>query len=188
VVKGEMAKAVLLLAPGFEEIEAMCVVDTLRRAGVAVVLAGLHDGPVEAGHGVKVIPDCGIDELAAKDFDAVILPGGYPGYVNLGADARVLALVRTAFETGKIVAAICGAPVILGRLGIVKGKRATIFPGKEADLTGAKPVRDPVVVDGTVVTSQGPGTALDFAITLAELLAGEQKARELKQALVVTDF
>ncbi len=185
-MKGYMAKAALLLAPGFEEIEAMCVVDTLRRAGVTVVLAGLHDGPVEAGHGVKVIPDCVIDELAAGEFDAVILPGGYPGYVNLGADARVLALVRTAFETGKIVAAICGAPVILGRLGIVKGKRATIFPGKEADLTGAKPVRDPVVVDGTVVTSQGPGTALEFAITLAKLLVGERKVRELKEALVVS--
>jgi len=185
-MKGYMAKAALLLAPGFEEIEAMCVVDTLRRAGVTVVLAGLHDGPVEAGHGVKVIPDCGIDELAAEEFDAVILPGGYPGYVNLGADARVLALVRTAFETGKIVAAICGAPVILGRLGIVKGKRATIFPGKEKDLTGAKPVHDPVVVDGTVVTSQGPGTALEFAITLAQLLVGERKVRELKEALVVS--
>jgi len=184
-VKCYLVKAVLLLAPGFEEIEAMSVVDTLRRAGVTVVLAGLHDGPVEAAHGVKVIPDCGIDELAAEDFDAVILPGGYPGYVNLGADARVLALVRTVFEAGKIVAAICGAPVILGRLGIVKGKRATIFPGKESDLTDAKPVRDPVVVDGTVVTSQGPGTALEFAITLAELLVGVQKTRELKQALVV---
>jgi 4-methyl-5(b-hydroxyethyl)-thiazole monophosphate biosynthesis len=100
----------------------------------------------------------------------------------------VLALVRTAFEAGKIVAAICGAPVILGRLGIVKGKRATIFPGKEADLTGAKPVREPVVVDGTVVTSQGPGTALEFAITLAKLLVGERKVRELKEALVVSSF
>lgn len=181
-----MVKAVLLLAPGFEEIEAMCVVDTLRRAGVIVMLAGLHEGPVEGGHGVKVIPDCGIDEIVAEDVDAVILPGGYPGYVNLGADARVRELVRQAFAAGKIVAAICGAPVILGRLGIVKGKRATIFPGKEADLTGAKPVRDPVVVNGTVVTSQGPGTALEFAITLAQLLVGERKARELNEELVTS--
>jgi 4-methyl-5(b-hydroxyethyl)-thiazole monophosphate biosynthesis len=182
-----MVKAVLLLAPGFEEIEAMCVVDTLRRAGVTVLLAGLQNGPVAAKHGVKVIPDCTIDALAQADFDAVILPGGYPGYVNLGADARVLELVRTAFGSGKLVAAICGAPSILGKLGIVRGKRATIFPGKEADLIGAEPVPDHVVVDGTVVTSQGPGTALEFAIKLAELLVGEQKVQELKQALVV-DF
>ncbi|MGC9445111.1 MAG: DJ-1 family glyoxalase III [Candidatus Methanospirareceae archaeon] len=180
-----MVKALLFLATGFEEIESMCVVDTLRRAGVTVVLAGLHKGPIVGSRGVQMIPDSLLDDLSVEDFDAVILPGGSPGYINLGKDERVLEMVLKAYESGKLVAAICGAPSILGRLGVVRGRRATIFPGKEADLIGAKPVSDPVVVDGHVVTSRGPGTALEFAITLVELLVGEQKAREVKQGLVM---
>jgi 4-methyl-5(b-hydroxyethyl)-thiazole monophosphate biosynthesis len=182
-----MVKALLFLATGFEEIESICIVDTLRRAGVTVVLAGLQEGPIVGSRGVQVIPDSLLDELTVDEFDAVILPGGSPGYINLGADKRVLDMVLKAYESGKLVAAICGAPSILGKLGIVKGRRATIFPGNEAKLIGAEPVSDPVVVDGTVVTSQGPGTALEFAIKLVELLVGEQKAREVKVGLVA-DF
>ncbi|HDS46162.1 MAG TPA: DJ-1/PfpI family protein [Methanomicrobia archaeon] len=178
-------KALLFLATGFEEIESMCVVDTLRRAGVTTVLAGLQKGPIAGSRGVQMIPDRQLDELTVEDFDAVILPGGSPGYINLGADARVLKMVTKAYESGKLVAAICGAPSILGKLGIVRGKRATIFPGMEANLIGAEPVSDPVVVDGNVVTSRGPGTALEFAISLVELLVGKQKAREVRQGLVM---
>ena len=180
-----MVKALLFFATGFEEIESMCIVDTLRRAGVTVVIAGLQKGPIVGSRGVQMIPDRLLDELTVEDFDAVILPGGSPGYINLGADERVREMVKKAYKSGKLVAAICGAPSILGELGIVRGKRATIFPGKEAELIGAEPVSDPVVVDGNVVTSQGPGTALQFAITLVELLVSEQKAREVKQGLVM---
>ena len=180
-----MSKALLFLATGFEEIESMCIVDTLRRAGVTTVLAGLHKGPIVGSRGVQLIPDSVLDELTVEDFDAVILPGGSPGYINLGADERVLEMVTKAYESGKLVAAICGAPSILGKLGIVRGRRATIFPGKEAELIGAEPASDSVVVDGNVVTSRGPGTALEFAITLVELLVSEQKAQEVKRGLVM---
>lgn len=181
-----MAKALLFLAPGFEEIEALSIIDTLRRAGVEVVMAGLQKGTIEGAHGINVIPDRAIDDdITIEDFDAVILPGGNPGYVNLGKDPRVLDFAIKAFETGKIVAAICAAPSVLAKGGILQGKKATIYPGMEALLTGAKPVNERVVVDGTLVTSQGPGTALEFGIKLVELLVGTQKARELKAELVV---
>ena len=165
----------------------MSIVDTLRRAGVEVVIAGLQEGAIKGSRGVNVIPDRSIDEIAIEEFAAVVLPGGSPGYINLGRDRRVLDLVTKAFEKGLIVAAICGAPTVLAGLGILKGKRATVFPGRERDLTGAEPVKEHVVVDGTVVTSQGPGTALEFSVTLVELLVGKQKAEEVKAGLVV-DF
>lgn len=180
-----MAKnAVVVLAPGFEEIEAMSIIDILRRAGVTVTVASLQAGAVKGAHGVCVVPDTTLGELDVKKFDTVILPGGNPGYVNLGKDKRVLDAVKTAFEAGKIVAAICAAPSVLAQAGILKGKRATIYPGMESALTGATPVHERVVVDGTLVTSQGPGTALEFALTLVELLVGKEKAQEVKNQLV----
>jgi 4-methyl-5(b-hydroxyethyl)-thiazole monophosphate biosynthesis len=180
-----MAKhAVLFLATGFEEIEATSVVDVLRRAGVGVTIAGLQAGAIEGAHGINVVPDTAIGEIDLKKFDVVILPGGNPGYVNLGKDQRVLDAVKTAFEVGKIVAAICAAPSALAKAGILKGKKATIYPGMESALTGAKHLNERVVVDENLVTSQGPGTALEFAITLVELLVGKQKAHEVKNALV----
>jgi 4-methyl-5(b-hydroxyethyl)-thiazole monophosphate biosynthesis len=180
-----MAKhAVISLATGFEEIEATSVVDVLRRAGVDVTIAGLQAGTIQGSHGIKVVPDTTIGEIEIKNFDAVILPGGNPGYVNLGRDKRVLDVVKTAFELGKIVAGICAGPSVLAQTGILKGKKATIFPGMESALTGAKPLNERVVVDGNLVTSQGPGTALEFALTLVELLVGKQKAQEVKTGLI----
>jgi 4-methyl-5(b-hydroxyethyl)-thiazole monophosphate biosynthesis len=182
-----MAKnAVLLLAVGFEEIEAISIVDTLRRAGIEVTIAGLQAGAIEGAHGVKVVPDTTIEQqIEVKKFDAVILPGGNPGYLNLGKDHRVLDAVKNAFELGKIVAAICAAPSVLAQAGILKGKQATIYPGMEHTLTGAKHIDERVVVDGKLVTSQGPGTAVEFGVKLVEILAGEKRARELKDELVV---
>jgi 4-methyl-5(b-hydroxyethyl)-thiazole monophosphate biosynthesis len=179
-----MVKVVLFLAPGFEEIEAMSIVDTLRRAGVEVVIAGLQAGATEGSRGVNVIPDRSIDEIAIEEFAAVILPGGSPGYINLGRDRQVREFVTQAFAEGRIVAAICGAPTVLASLGILKGKKATVYPGKEAELTGAEFVNERVVVDGTVVTSQGPGTAIEFSVKLVELLVGTQRAWEVKDDLV----
>jgi 4-methyl-5(b-hydroxyethyl)-thiazole monophosphate biosynthesis len=180
-----MVKVVLFLATGFEEIESMSIVDTLRRADIEVVIAGLQEGAIEGSRGVNVIPDRSIDKVALEEVAAVILPGGSPGYINLGRDRRVRDLVTRAFEEGRIVAAICGAPTVLADLGILKGKKATVYPGKEAELTGAEPVNERLVVDGTVVTSQGPGTAIEFGIKLIELLVGKQRAQEVKDDLVV---
>ncbi|MCK4733454.1 MAG: DJ-1/PfpI family protein, partial [Methanophagales archaeon] len=174
---------VVFLATGFEEIEAMGIVDTLRRAGIEVVIAGLQTGAIEGGHGVKVVPDREIEGINIEDFDAVVLPGGSPGYVNLGNDKRVLDAVRKAFELGKVVAAICAAPSVLAKAGILEGKKATIYPGLETALAGAKHINERVVVDGKIITSQGPGTALEFGVKLVETLVGEKSARELKDSL-----
>lgn len=177
----------VFLATGFEEVEATSIVDALRRGGVEVIIAGLQSGAIEGGHGIKVVPDATIEEIEVEEFDAVILPGGSPGYVNLGKDKRVLDAVKRAFEMGKIVAAICGAPSVLAKADILRGKKATIYPGMESELRGAKSVNERVVVDGKIVTSQGPGTALEFGIKLVEMLSGEKRAREVKDELV-TNF
>jgi len=182
-----MTKAVLFLATGFEDIEVASIIDTLSRGGVEVVIAGLQAGAIEGKYRIKVVPDIAIDDIELEKYDAVILPGGYPGYANLGADRRVLDSVKKAFEIGIFVAAICGAPSVLAKAGVLKGKKATIYPGMEAELTGAKPSNERVVVDGTVVTSQGPGTALEFGVKLVEILAGEKRAQALKEELVA-DF
>ena len=179
-----MTKAVLFLATGFEDVEVAGIIDTLSRGGVEVVIAGLQAGDIEGKYRLKVVPDIAIDDIELENYDAVILPGGYPGYANLGADERVLDTVKRAFEIGVFVAAICGAPSVLAKAGVLKGKKATIYPGMEAELTGAKPSNERVVVDGTVVTSQGPGTALEFGVKLVEIFAGDKKARALKEELV----
>ncbi len=178
-----MAKALVLLAPGFEEIEALTIVDVLRRGGVEVVTAGLED-PVEGSHGVKVLPDRKLEEVRVEDFEALICPGGYPGYENLRKNPKVLEMVRKAAESGKVVGAICGAPAVLAEAGVLKGKRATIYPGMEGELKkgGAKPGKGLVVVDGKVVTSKGPATAFAFALELLRLLGGRKKAEEVRKA------
>jgi 4-methyl-5(b-hydroxyethyl)-thiazole monophosphate biosynthesis len=179
-----MARALVFLAPGFEEIEALTIVDLLRRGGVEVITAGLEPEAVEGAHGVKVIPDRKLEEVRVEDFDAVICPGGYPGYENLRKNRRVLELVRKAEEGGKLVAAICGAPSVLAEAGVLKGRRATIYPGMEGELRkgGGRPSKGLVVVDGKMVTSRGPATAFAFALELLKLLAGKKKAEEVRKA------
>ncbi|TDA32442.1 MAG: DJ-1 family protein [Hadesarchaea archaeon] len=178
-----MMKALVFLAPGFEEIEAMTIVDLLRRGGVEVVTAGLET-PVEGSHGVKVLPDKKLEEVRVEEFDAVICPGGYPGYENLKKNQRVLEMVKEAAQRNKIVAAICGAPSVLAEAGVLKGKKGTIYPGMEAELkkAGGKPSKGLVVVDGKVITSMGPATAFAFALELLKRLAGRKKAEEVKKA------
>jgi len=151
-----------------------------------LLLDGLQAGAIEGGHGVQVVSDREIEGINFGDFDAVVLPGGSPGFVNLGNDKRVLDAVRKAFELGKVVAAICGAPSVLAKAGILEGKKATIYPGLETTLAGAKHINERVVVDGKIITSQGPGTTLAFGVKLVEILAGEKSARELKDSLIAT--
>jgi len=173
-----LSKALVFLAPGFEEIETVTVVDVLRRAGVEVTVAGLKPDAVEGAHGMKIVPDKSIDDVAVKDFDAVIVPGGNPGYKNLRKDQRVIKMVKEAYSSNKLIAAICAAPSVLSDAGILAGKMCTIYPGMEQELEsgGGKPKQGIVVVDGNIVTSQGPATALPFAIKLSEMLEGKQVA------------
>jgi protein deglycase len=178
-----MAKALVFLATGFEEIETVTVIDVLRRAGVDVTVAGLSANIVEGVHALKVVPDKTVDDVNVDDFDAVIVPGGNPGYKNLRKDPRVINMVKKAFNSKKLVAAICAGPTVLSDAGILENKVCTIYPGMENELKagGGKPEQDIVVIDGNVMTSRGPATALPFAIKLAEKLAGKQTAEAVSK-------
>ena len=179
-------KVIVPLAEGFEEIEFSTIVDILRRAEIEVIIAGLKEGLVQGARKVKVMPDTSMDRINPNDFDTIVLPGGYPGFENLGKDERVLKLIQKMEREGKYITAICGAPSVLSRAGILKGKRATIYPGIKDKLQDAQYIDERVVVDGKIITSQGPGTAMEFALKLVEILAGEDKMIKVKaEALVI---
>lgn len=171
------------LAQGVEETEAIAVIDVLRRAGLEVAVAALEPGPVVSSHGVTIVADALLDEIAAREFDAVVLPGGYEGTNRLAASALVADVVRRAAGAGKIVAAICAAPTVLASLGLLEGRRATCHASREQDLAGAIFVDDPVVVDGAVVTSRGAGTAFEFGLELVALLASRDQADQIAKAI-----
>ena len=178
-----MAKALVLMAEGFEEIELTSIVDILRRGGVTVTIAGLMDGLITGSRGMKMKPDVLLDNIK-EIYDVIILPGGSPGYVNLGNDRRVIELVKRYNTDGKIIAAICAAPSVLVKAGILAGKKVTIFRGMENELKNAVYVDKPVLEDGNILTSQGPGTAMEFALELLKKLMGEKKAREIQEKLL----
>ncbi len=182
-----MPRVAVLLADGFEEVEAMAVVDVLRRAEIEVVIAGLHDGHIASARKVRVIPDTVIETLRADDFDMLVLPGGQPGSDNLNADARVGALIRDFDKEGKLFGAICAAPIVLGSAGVLAGKRATSYPTYRDRLGGAVYEEKAVVADGNVLTSRGAGTALCFGLAIVERLVGREKALKIKDAMLIPD-
>ncbi|HCI15132.1 MAG TPA: DJ-1 family protein [Gallionellaceae bacterium] len=179
-----MKTALILFADGSEELEAVTVVNILRRGGVEVTLAGLHDGPHRGSRGTVLLPDAALDKALAHQYDMVVLPGGQPGTNHLKADARVLALVRKMSEAGKQVAAICAAPSVLAEAGLLDGKRATSFPTCLNEYPKVQLQNAAVVEDGNIVTSRGPGTAMDFALVLLERLTGHAKRMEVEAGLV----
>lgn len=179
-----MTKVLIPLAQGCEELEAVTVADILRRAGIDVITAGLQPGPVRASRGMVLVPDVTLDEVLATDFDMIILPGGMPGSEHLRNDPRIIAKLKTMAEEGRYVAAICAAPMALHAAGLLEGKRVTSFPGVLDRLPGTHHyLQDSVVIDGTVITSKGPGTAMDFALALVALLAGEPKRNAVEADL-----
>lgn len=178
-----MAKALVLMAEGFEEIELTTIVDILRRGGVTVTITGLKDGLITGSRGMKMQPDVTLDGIKEM-YDMIILPGGSPGYVNLGSDMRVIELIKRYNADGKIIAAICAAPSVLVKAGILAGKKVTIFRGMENELKNAVYIDKPVVEDGNILTSQGPGTAMEFALELLKRLMGEKKAIEVQEKLL----
>lgn len=182
-----MPRVAVLLADGFEEVEAMAIIDVLRRAGIEAVIAGLHDGQITSARKVKVIPDTVIDTVKVESFDMVVLPGGQPGADNLNADPRVKELVRSFYASGKLTAAICAAPYVLANAGILDGRHATAFPTYKERLGTAVYEEKTVVEDGNVLTSKGPGTALCFGLAIVEKLAGREKALKIKEAMLVRD-
>jgi len=171
----------ILLAPGFEEAEALVPADLLRRAGVETALVSLSDEPVPGSHGVTVTADLTLDRADPDRMEMVVLPGGGPGYQNLGKDPRVEQLVKEAVKRDLWVAAICAAPTLLGRWGLLQGKDAVCFPGMEDGLTGAAPQMDQgVVVDGKIVTGRAAGSAFDFGLALIGALRGPAAADKVR--------
>lgn len=180
-----MKKVAVLLADGFEEIEALTVVDILRRASVYVDTVSITDEyKVRGAHGINVQTEDLFDEVNFVEFDMIVLPGGMPGTTNLDEHPGVKRVVEDYATSGKYVAAICAAPSILGGMGLLKGKRAACYPSVEDKLSGAVISRLPVVQDGNIITSRGMGTAIDFALKLTEILFDREKAVELAASII----
>jgi 4-methyl-5(b-hydroxyethyl)-thiazole monophosphate biosynthesis len=178
-----MPHAITILADGFEEIEAVTVIDLLRRAGVEVTVLGLETLEVRGAHDLWIRVDMEFCDFRG-DFDAVVLPGGMPGTTHLAASGELLDLIKTAHASGKLCAAICAAPTVLAKAGILGGKKATCYPGCEDRMADAKIVKkDVVVVDGNIITGRAAGTAVPFALELIKALAGEDTAKKTGAAI-----
>jgi len=178
-------KVLVPLAEGFEEIEAVTVVDLLRRAGIEVHTAALERRQVAGSHGITVLADMALDEADPLQYDMIVLPGGMPGADHLKRDARVVGLLQRFASAGRYTAAICAAPGVLAHAGLLDGRAATSFPGflTGDSAPGIRLSTAPVVVDGKVITSRGPGTAVPFALYLVELLEGVTARRAVEERL-----
>lgn len=177
-----MSTAAVFLADGCEEVEALTQVDFLRRAGIKVITAGIGKKTITGGHDIRITADTIVDELD-KPFDAVIIPGGMPGAEHIAESRKAGEIIRSTYEAGKLVAAICAAPaVVLAPTGILAGKKATCYPGFEEKLSGDITfTEDRVVVDGNIITSRGPGTAAEFAAAIIRYIEGDKAADEINR-------
>lgn len=181
-----MATVLVPLAQGCEELEAVTVIDLLRRAEIEVTTASLDNDPVHASRGTILVADTSLDEAIHQEYDMVVLPGGLPGADHLRDDPRIINFIKQLAEAGKYTCAICAAPKVLAKAGILEGKDATAYPGTLENLENLGNTRiksEPVVIDGKVITSRGPGTAMDFALTLIEVLAGKEKRQSVESGL-----
>ena len=181
-----MSHVLVPLAQGCEELEAITITDLLVRAGITVTTCGLDDQPVKASRGITIIPDSSIDKVLNESFDLIVLPGGLPGADHLRDNAQLQTLIKKQAADNKYVAAICAAPKALAQAGILEGKTATSFPGVLAALNNPNIAtsENAVEIDGNIVTSRSAGTAMDFALTLIELLEGKEKREEVNRQLV----
>jgi DJ-1 family protein len=177
-------RTLVLLAPGFEELEAIAVIDILRRAGVDVVAAGTMSGPVKSAREVVIVPEASLNEVLEEPFDLIVLPGGLEGTEHLAADSRVSKLLRDHLNSGRAVGAICAAPTILDRHGLASAKTITCHPVCHKAIKSARLSNERVVQDGLLITSQGPGTALEFALRLVEYLLGTKKMQEVNKGVL----
>ena len=172
------------IAEGFEEIEALCPLDLLRRAGIDAKTVGVGSREITGSHGITVKCDMRDDELCDSSADMIFLPGGMPGTLNLRSCETVIKAVLDANERKAYIAAICAAPMILGELGLLKGKEAICYPGFEDKLIGAKISDSRVVADGNILTAAGMGAALDFGLLIVKIFKGETAAEELRRAII----
>lgn len=180
-----MKKVCVLIADGFEEIEALTAVDLLRRAQIYVDTVSITDDYIVQGsHGITVQTEDLFEEVDFGEFDMIVLPGGMPGTTNLGAHSGVRKVVKQYADQDRYVAAICAAPTVLSDLGLLKNKRVTCYPAMEEKIEGAVLTGAPVMWDGNIITSQGVGTAIDFALKLIAVLSGTEKAEEVADSIV----
>lgn len=181
-----MNRVYILLANGFEEVEALTPADVLRRAGYEVLLVSVPGSPfVNGSHSIAVKTDIFLDDVDADAGSMILLPGGLPGTNNLFASERVKSLVLAFYERNKWIAAICAAPMILGELGLLKGKEATCYPGFEKHLHGAIVLESPTITSGNIVTGRSVGAAMAFSLEIVKNLTDENAALELKKKMVV---
>jgi 4-methyl-5(b-hydroxyethyl)-thiazole monophosphate biosynthesis len=181
-----MSKVLVPLAEGFEELEAVTIIDLLRRAGIDVTVAGLQDGPVRGSRGTVIVPDDSLDMSMGGDYDMIVLPGGLPGADHLNEDPRIDSLLRQLHANDRYTAAICAAPKVLASAGLLQGRTVTAYPGvlDNSDIDDMVYDGGAVVQDGRVITSRGPGTAMDFTLSLIALLEGDTRRDEVEQGLV----
>ena len=178
-------KVIIILADGFEEIEAVTVIDILRRAGIEVTVAGMSNIDIKGSRGLKVKADKKLDD-AGSDFDACVLPGGGQGANNLAASRKVRELIQKMNRDKKIIASICASPaVVLVPAGVLKNKAATCYPGMQESFGNETTYKEQdIVIDGNIITSRGPATALEFSLEIAEKLAGKQTADKIRKAVL----
>jgi len=180
-----MKKVLVPLAAGFEELEAVTIIDLLRRANISVTVAGLDDGAITGSRGTRILPDEVLDASSASDYDMIVLPGGLPGADNLNSDSRIHDLLKQMSSSGRFIAAICAAPKVLATAGLLDNKQVTSFPGALSGVIaeGMHNTGMAIAIDGNVITSRGPGTAMDFSLELIQLLAGAETRKQVEQGL-----
>lgn len=182
-----MKRAAIFFGTGYEEIEALTVVDLLRRAGIEAVCVAIdNEKSVTGSHKISVAMDAGIDEIDFDSFDILVCPGGMPGTRNLEACKKLTDQLQKFYESGKLIAAICAAPSIFGHMGLLEGRKACIFPGMEAELKGAEVVYDKVVKTENIITSRGMGTAIAFGLEIIATLLDRETADNLGKKIVYT--
>lgn len=172
----------VLLANGFEDIEALAPVDILRRANIPVKTAAIDEKTVVSSHDVTVLADILFDEINREDMDMLVLPGG-PGHVHLDASGKVHSLIDYAFKNGIYIAAICASPSVIGKKGMLNGKKYTCFPGFEDKCAGGIYTGEKAVLDGKILTAKGAGAASDFGFKMVEIIKGEETAGLLKNQM-----
>ncbi len=180
-----MSRTAIFFATGYEEIEALTVVDILRRAGEEITMVSITDErSVTSSHGVEVTMDKVLSEVNFDETDVIVLPGGMPGTKNLEACAALMEQVDAFVQAGKTVAAVCAAPSILGHRGHLNGKKACSFPDMESQLEGAEVLREPAVIDGNIITGRGMGAAIPFGLAILEKLQGKEAAEAMGKKIV----
>lgn len=181
-----MKKAIVLLGKGFEEVEALTVVDVLRRGGIHCITCSINgEDEVLGSHSIHVKANNILEKVDVDKYDALVIPGGMPGAANLRDSERVIELVKKLNNENKLVAAICAGPIVLGRAGILNGKKVTSYPGYEGELGDVEYCEEIVVQDDNIITSRGPATAMYFSFKILENLADKETVEQLKEAMLV---